>query len=119
MAIDRAHSSPQTTLDTIEASETHLSTHTGAVWNISASPRRVLRACAGGGSSESKPLLTHDVDEASGAHLETYMDTPSTSDPSDRPRRLRPDTLRNHVGEPPRTRPSPSRLLKGAPPTKR
>ena len=53
MAIDCAHSSPQTTLDTIEASDKPIFlTHTGArsVWNIKRlATDEMLKACAGKG----------------------------------------------------------------------
>ncbi len=80
MAIDCAHSSPQTTLDTIEASAKPIFlTHTGArsVWNIRRlAPDEVLKACAGKGGVigiEAAPHTTMSTNRA-GHDLETYME---------------------------------------------
>jgi membrane dipeptidase len=76
MAIDCAHSSPQTTLDAIEASQKPIFlTHTGArsLWNIKRlAPDEVIKACAGKGGVigiEGAPHTTmtksrpgHDID---------------------------------------------------------
>jgi membrane dipeptidase len=80
MAIDCAHSSPQTTLDTIEASVKPIFlTHTGArsVWNIKRlAPDEVLKACAGKGGVigiEAAPHTTMST-KRPGHDLETYME---------------------------------------------
>ena len=80
MAIDCAHSSPQTTLDTIEASGKPIFlTHTGAraVWNIKRlAPDEVLKACAGKGGVigiEAAPHTTMST-KRPGHDLETYME---------------------------------------------
>jgi membrane dipeptidase len=80
MAIDCAHSSPRTTLDTIEASRKPIFlTHTGArsVWNIKRlAPDEVLKACAGKGGIigiEAAPHTTMST-KRPGHDIETYME---------------------------------------------
>jgi membrane dipeptidase len=80
MAIDCAHSSPQTTLDTIEASRKPIFlTHTGArsVWNIKRlATDEMLKACAGKGGVigiEAAPHTTMSS-KRPGHDLETYME---------------------------------------------
>jgi membrane dipeptidase len=80
MAIDCAHSSPQTTLDTIAASRKPIFlTHTGAraLWNIRRlAPDEVLKACAGRGGVIGIEAAPHTTMTASrpGHDLESYME---------------------------------------------
>jgi membrane dipeptidase len=80
MAIDCAHASPQTTLDTIEVSAKPIFlTHIGArsVWDIKRlASDEVLKACAGKGGVigiEAAPHTTMST-KRKGHDLETYMD---------------------------------------------
>ncbi len=80
MAIDCSHSSPQTTLDTIEASGKPIFlTHTGArsVWNIKRlATDEMLKSCAGKGGVigiEAAPHTTMST-KRPGHDLETYME---------------------------------------------
>jgi membrane dipeptidase len=80
MAIDCAHSSPRTTLDTIECSRKPIFlTHTGArrLWNIKRlAPDEVLKACAGKGGVIGIEAAPHTTMTGSrpGHDLESYME---------------------------------------------
>ncbi|HXV59899.1 MAG TPA: membrane dipeptidase [Vicinamibacteria bacterium] len=80
MAIDCAHASPQTTLDTIETSTKPIFlSHTGArsLWNIKRlAPDEVLEACAGKGGVIGIEAAPHTTMTRSrpGHDLESYME---------------------------------------------